>query len=603
MKRILLLISVAYSVNFLAQAQELKIQSVETASFPAVSSLVAPEENSPSLKPASAVNDTLEYFFLKHFFRNSTTANANLNFPTVSSPYPTTLAVSHCGAVFLNSSPISVTGLTGLVNRRVTSINPAVTFKLYLCNMNMVTNMPLFPPLDSVVASVTSTAGVWSGGTFTAPVTVNGNFAVLFKSAAPAGDTIGMFLTNANTPTSTVAQAQRFGEGLGRLRFNGVFQSLTNTFGTGTDYEFVVAPYVSYNYTSAVTVVTPTICNLTQGSFLNASTPMNLIESRFFNFNKFKPYWTPFNNLMPTLTDSIYNWTFTGSSTPPSTSKNATAVFNTLGNQSANLNVRLTITSNINVDMQDIGVGTINVNNGAAPNLTVTGDNKYCSNSFITTTLYVTGSNTYTWSSPTSVSPSIVVTTSSTVVYTVMSSSSGCTAVKIVTVTVNPFPNVLLTASAESACAVSAGGNTITLSGTPAGGFFSGTNVAGNKFTPTISGTFAPVYSYTNAVTGCSNSATTMITVLKCTSIKTNSQLAATSVFPNPAVNGKFTVSNLSGKNKVEVYNLLGSLMLEKNCEISECAIEINDLAQGHYIIKIIDENGFSKTVKIVNQH
>src|SRR5690606_34715684 len=101
---------------------------------------------------------------------------------------------------------------------------------------------------------------------------------------------------------------------------------------------------------------------------------------------------------------------------------------------------------------------------------------------------------------------------------------------------------------------------------------------------------------------GCSNSATALITVLNCTGIKTNAQMSGISVFPNPTLNGKFTVTNLFGKNKVEVYNLLGSLVLEKNCEVPECAIEIKDLSQGHYIVKIIDESGFSKTVKIVNQ-
>ena len=124
--------------------------------------------------------------------------------------------------------------------------------KLYLCNLNAL-NLPIFPPLDSITTNVPNTpnGGIWVGGNFTTPIVMNGKFAVLFKNASTNPlDTIRLFINNASTPTSTVPIAQRYGEGLGLMRITGNFQITTNTFGTGTDYEYIVAPRVSFAYTS-----------------------------------------------------------------------------------------------------------------------------------------------------------------------------------------------------------------------------------------------------------------------------------------------------------------------------------------------------------------
>ncbi len=76
---------------------------------------------------------------------------------------------------------------------------------------------------------------------------------------------------------------------------------------------------------------------------------------------------------------------------------------------------------------------------------------------------------------------------------------------------VNPLPTV----NAGSYPVLTTTSSPITLTGSPAGGVFSGTGVSSNAFNPTISGagTFVMTYSYTNPTTGCSNTATTSITV------------------------------------------------------------------------------------------
>ncbi len=62
-----------------------------------------------------------------------------------------------------------------------------------------------------------------------------------------------------------------------------------------------------------------------------------------------------------------------------------------------------------------------------------------------------------------------------------------------------------------------AGSSNITLSGTPAGGTFSGTAVTGNSFSPITAGpgTFTISYQFTDPGTGCTGVASTNITVFE----------------------------------------------------------------------------------------
>ena len=612
MKKILLLSVALFSFSFeaMAQQKELLLQTdYAAASVVRHPSLL----NAGSKIVSTTINDTLDYFFNKHYYRNLTTpasAPANLQFLTIKSPYQSSsINLGYCGALFLNSSPITVSGLKGLVIKQAGSPSATVSVKLYLCNVNA-SNLPILPPLDSVTAGVsTTTAGVWAGGSFTAPVNVNGNFAVLFKSGSTvAGDTIRLFLNNAFSATATsVPAVQRYGEGFGLITFNGNVQSTSGAFGgsVGNDYEFVVAPYVSFNVSAGAAAVSPSICNLSNGSFTNISSPMSLIENRQFNFNKFKPYWSPTNTLTP-VTDSIYNWTFTGSSTGATTAKNPTAYFNVLGNQSANLTVKYRRSrSPFNPSVNDLTSATINVNNGSAPLITVSGATTFCTNAPITTTLYCTGNPTYTWTAPlNTVSAIVVITqTAASAVYTVLAQNGGCTAIKTVTILVNPIPTVSLTAPQSVLCSVSSGGSTMPLNGSPSGGVFAGVNVSGTNFNPLATGTFSPVYSYTNASTGCTNTATAAVIVQNCSGLSANKLNSHLLLYPNPTSNGILFLRNLEGDNTLEVYNVLGSLILRQRVNKEEFQLDLSNKANGHYFLKITDSYGESQTLKIVNQN
>lgn len=95
-----------------------------------------------------------------------------------------------------------------------------------------------------------------------------------------------------------------------------------------------------------------------------------------------------------------------------------------------------------------------------------------------------------------------------TINYSYTDISSGCTGSNSTTIVVNPVPSV----NAGTYSALCANAAAITLTGTPAGGTFSGTGVSGNTFNPSVgAGTYTINYTYSSG--GCSASANTTITV------------------------------------------------------------------------------------------
>ncbi len=110
--------------------------------------------------------------------------------------------------------------------------------------------------------------------------------------------------------------------------------------------------------------------------------------------------------------------------------------------------------------------------------------------------------------------PSLLSGTSTTVTYT-YTNSNGCSASATQNITLMPAPTVSVTLPGS----VCVDGGTVPLTGTPAGGVFSGLGVSGNLFDPQISGigTFLITYTYTDA-NGCTASITHNMNVTNGTS-------------------------------------------------------------------------------------
>lgn len=239
---------------------------------------------------------------------------------------------------------------------------------------------------------------------------------------------------------------------------------------------------------------------------------------------------------------------------------------------------------------------TLTVN--AAPVVSIAGSTAVCAGS--SATLTASGAATYTWSNgPTTAAN--VVTPTANVTYTAMgTSTAGCTGMTSQAVTVNALPTVSLSATASTVCINTP---TIALTGSPAGGVLSGTNVAGGVFTPgSTPGTFVQTYVFTNSVTTCSNSASNSIVVSGCVGLNNVTANANGFVaYPNPT-NGVFTLSFNNGLEKqITVTDVTGKVVYSTTSNLQTLDINIANLANGIYSVKV-QSNQTIEVIKVVKQ-
>lgn len=210
---------------------------------------------------------------------------------------------------------------------------------------------------------------------------------------------------------------------------------------------------------------------------------------------------------------------------------------------------------------------------------------------------------TYNWSAtnatisgPNTV-PSINLVSGSTGIATISLQiiNGGCTANSTKIITIDTIPQVSLTASTLTCM-----GNTVSLNGTPTGGSYTGTNVAGSAFTPTTTGIYKVYYTYSN-VNGCANTTSLSITVNACVGIEeTDSPDGTFAIYPNPTDAALF-ISGGVKILKVEVFDHLGQLVLIKdNVEATHTSIEMEQLSQGLYFIQVLtkEERVMKKVIR-----
>jgi len=128
--------------------------------------------------------------------------------------------------------------------------------------------------------------------------------------------------------------------------------------------------------------------------------------------------------------------------------------------------------------------------------------------------------------------------------------------------------------------------------------------------TPTAqgSGGTGPVFYYvvgTETLSGCkTGSASITVSISACTALESNTTSGYDlKVFPNPAVNGKSTITGLTGTNAIIVYNNLGQVILTRTESEESTFIDLSNQPAGNYLIRITNQEHESRTVKLVNQH
>lgn len=217
-----------------------------------------------------------------------------------------------------------------------------------------------------------------------------------------------------------------------------------------------------------------------------------------------------------------------------------------------------------------------------------------------TVTLTASGMNTYTWSTSAN-TPVILVSPSVTTVYSVTATSTLCNVSQSATLSVgaNANPTVALTAGASTICSLP---GSIALNGSPSGGVYSGAAVTGSLLSVANPGTFVPVYTYTDAATGCFSSASATVIVANCTGIDEASKTSkGISVYPNPN-SGAFIIESTNATSlEIDVLDMTGRVVYSERSTTPKTLVNIEKLANGIYQVRIKSENSLD-VIKVIKQ-
>ena len=210
--------------------------------------------------------------------------------------------------------------------------------------------------------------------------------------------------------------------------------------------------------------------------------------------------------------------------------------------------------------------------------------------------------STYMWSNA-STTQSITVASSGTFIV-VVTDINGCMGTDTVNVTIYALPNVTASASSLLVCVDDA---SVTLSGLPSGGVWSGPGVTASLLSPTAAGVgmHTAYYSYTD-VNGCEGMASVNVQVNACVGFVEHTLANGVSVYPNPN-NGSFTLSvNANVADLIiKITDMQGRVVyasVENNVNAGFVKqISLDTQSSGMYLMHII-ANGEQRTEKIVIQ-
>ena len=266
MKKTLLIIGALAFLSNASMAQSAQLIT-ETMPTPNKQLIMSSCSNNNAKIEAVSTNDTLWYFYNKHYYRN----NPAVGFSAFKSPYASATATLNAFAsTFLSASTVTVNGAYILLSRQATSTSTAVPVKIYLYNVSAA-NAPT-TKVDSGLAIVTGTVGSFVGAMFTQTHAMT-NYAIGFANASLTTDTIKPYMNNASASTNTaVVPALRYGEGLSFTKYNGTWTPQLSFWGANTDKEYITIPMVSMDLAAgALPSPLPPFCVNSSISFSNLS--------------------------------------------------------------------------------------------------------------------------------------------------------------------------------------------------------------------------------------------------------------------------------------------------------------------------------------------
>lgn len=167
-------------------------------------------------------------------------------------------------------------------------------------------------------------------------------------------------------------------------------------------------------------------------------------------------------------------------------------------------------------------------------------------------------------------------------------------------ITINELPTVTLELTRDTVCTGS--GAFLLAGGLPVGGTYTGTGIGSNIFNPaafSLGDQIQVTYKYTNASTGCSNTATGFIVIDACLSIE-EQEFENITVFPNPT-NGILKVDNIQSEATYSMISLSGQIVAEGELFINSNTIDISSVQNGIYVLQIKQGSNI-QNVRVVKQ-
>lgn len=213
---------------------------------------------------------------------------------------------------------------------------------------------------------------------------------------------------------------------------------------------------------------------------------------------------------------------------------------------------------------------------------------------------------TYSWNTG-ATTPTLNVTQSGT--YTVtLTWPGGCTATDNINVTITGLP-VVSFSGLPTPSFYCLDLPALPLTGSPAGGTFSGPGISGNSFDPGLSGsgTFTIYYTYTD-VNGCSASSTQQITVLPCppVGLEEDPEMEV-SLYPNPTGSSATIYWELPSPSDVNirVVNSLGQVVYTAQHDAqqtTEHELDVRQWASGTYYVLIEYNDGVAQKRLVIQR-
>lgn len=239
------------------------------------------------------------------------------------------------------------------------------------------------------------------------------------------------------------------------------------------------------------------------------------------------------------------------------------------------------------------GTAAITISVNITPTITINASsNTVCAGS--SATLNANGAATYTWLPGASVSPSLVVSPTTSGNYTVRGNNPGCpTRNATISISILPSPSVLVVGSATSVCA----GDEIALAASGASTYSWSTGATGAiVFVQPLTTT-----AYTVTGTGSNNCSSKTVftqTVNVCEGIVENAFTSSGfNLFPVPATS--FVTIELAAEATVNIVDLMGATVFSSRNKAGASVLDITSLTNGVYFVEVVNENGTVSTKKI----